>query len=282
MDHLIKHLDQLGAGNNYDMWNLFPRSEIFGGDRNAGFGIRERFTNFGAIAPSAGGDTAYTAHQGFSAYVDTTTAAGSIKQLTEVGGGIRLTAGTTANHETWLQAGGTTGAPFSISDAAPKDLVFETMVRFASIANSKAAWFIGMGEEGLAAADTMADTTGILASKDLIGFQRVLGDGDALDFVYRLAGQDLVVKAADILTLEADTWYRIGFRFQTSPGAVRIIPWVNDVKKASSCITATEIAVATGDAFPDAQPMNFLAGGKAVAAEAHTMDIRWLDLAQVA
>ena len=282
MDHLMKHLDQLGAGNNYDMWNQFPLTEIFGGDRNAGYGIRERFTNFGSIDPGIAGDTAFKAHQGYSAYVDTTTAAGSIKQLTAAGGGIRITAGTTANHETWLQAGGTSGAPFVISDAAPKTLVFEWAIRFASIANSKAAWFTGLGEEGLAAADTMADTTGVLASKDYVGFVRNLADGDALDFVYRLAGQTAVVKAADILTLEADTWYRIGFKFQTAPGAIRVVPWVNDIRDAANSITAAEIAVATGEAFPDAQPMSPLFGGKAVAAEAHTMDIRWFDIAQVA
>lgn len=282
MDLFRKHQDQQGRGLTYDLWKNFPLMEIMAlRDLNVGYGVFPNLASFDSAVDAAAGTVRYGS-DGARTYED---ADSYIKQLKEVGGGLRIF-NTTNNEEAWIQWGGDNGAPFRISDAAgeARELVFEAAIRFNTVADDKGGFFIGLGEEGLAAADTIVDA-GTLADKDLIGFFRAEGDGDAIDIVYRKAGQALQTVKADWKTIAADTWYHVGFRYHQKNRTVKF--WFGTGDRSTTImdvdtdntITAADIAAAT---FPDAELLAPLAGGKSASADDTYMDVRLLACGQLA
>jgi hypothetical protein len=266
MGVFAKHQDQVGYGHTYDLWKNSKWSEIFvDRDRNVGYGIWEDFLGFDSAVDAAAATVRYGTG-GQRIYVDASSTIAPITGL--IGGGVRLF-NTADNEECWMQWGGLTGAPFCISDSAPHELVLEFVFRISDI-TTPADWFFGLMEEGRAAADTMADDTGILADKDYIGFQRVQADLDALNIVYKLSGQTAIIHAEDWLTLVANTWYKVGLRFDEISKS--ITPWYGSgdgqttvmVEDTANKITALDIAdgAAGTDYFPDGEEMNIIAGGK--------------------
>ena len=268
MGVFAKHQNQVGYGHTYDLWKNAKWSEIFTErDRNVGYGIWEDFVSFdSAVDPVA--STVRYGSGGQRIYVDASSTIAPITGL--IGGGIRIF-NTADNEEAWIQWGGATGAPFCISDSAPHELILEFVFRVGAdtdahaIANTKAGWFMGLMEEGCAAADTISDG-GDLASKDYIGFYRDEDDGDTLDIVYRLAGQTAVVHKADWITLTGNTWYKVGLRFDEIAKSITPYYGVGSgatamIEDTANKITATDIA-STTDYFPDAEEMNVIAGGK--------------------
>jgi len=267
---MATHMGQAGGrGLSPRLWAAARGSGLAPDGFGNAFSSADDFDNFGAIAPAISGTTAGVSG-GYGYYVDTATSACSITQIaTEVGGVIRFATGATDNHEAWLSSGGNTGVLGKIDDSDPKKLIFETRVRFGQVASMNA--FIGLAEEGLAAANTITDA-GALADKDFIGFAVDEADSDALDFIYRKAGQTLQTKITGLQALVANTWYKLGFVFDPAePESRRIKVFVNNVENATM-VTATEIAAAT---FPDAEELAFLAGIKNGAASALTMDVDW-------
>jgi len=237
-----------------------------------GYSFADDFMNFGAVAPAVSGATEGVTG-GYGYYVDTATTANSITQVADaVGGVIRLASTATDNHETWLTSGGNTGVLGVISDTAGADklLIFEARVRFTQVGNTYNA-FVGLSEEALADNDTVTDA-GALASKDLIGFSVLEADGDALNFVYRKAGQTAQTAIAGVQALTAATWYKVGFVYDpTALTANRIRVFVDNVEHATK-VTGTNIAAAT---FPDGEELAFLAGVKNGTASANSIDIDW-------
>ena len=203
---------------------------------------------------------------------------GSIAQLaSEVGGAVRITTDTTDNDECWMMPGGTASVFGKISDTAGEDklLIFEARVRFGVVTSGNA--FVGLSEEGLAAADTITDA-GALASKDFIGFCVLEADPDALMFVYRKAGQAMVTKIASVQALTASTWYKVGFVFDpTFPEDKRIKVFVDGSENATY-VTATNIATAT---FPDGEELHVLLGVKNSTTVAQPLDVDWVKVSQV-
>ena len=233
--------------------------------------VGDDFLNFGAIAPAISGTTAGV-QNGYGYYVDTATTTSSIQQLaTAVGGVLRFTLGATDNHEAWLTSGGNTGVLGVMSDTAGADkrLIFETRVRLGQIVT--AGMFIGLAEEGCAAADTMSDT-GVLADKDLFGFHVNESAASTLSFVYKKAGQTMQTPIASLTTMVADTWYKLGFIFDPLGRPSERIKIYVDNEENATRIAASSVALAT---FPDAEELAFLAGIKTATAGAKTMDLDW-------
>jgi hypothetical protein len=220
-----------------------------------GFAVVDDFTCFGGTVTSNVGTYASEAGM-YKSYEDTGDA---ISQIKLTGGAITLTTDTTDNDEVWLQSGYGTGTLGTISDTAGADklTIFEARFKVSKVTDTYNV-FVGLSEEGLAAADTVSDA-GAIASKDLIGFAVDEADGDALDFIYRKAGQALQTKITGVQVLAADTFYKCGFVYDPfAPASERIQVYIdNDVE--STCVTATDIATAT---FPDAEQLAFLAGVK--------------------
>ncbi|MFH1184663.1 MAG: hypothetical protein V1755_06440 [Chloroflexota bacterium] len=280
MGVFAKHQDQVGYGHTYDLWKNGKWSEIFiERDRNVGYGIWEDFVSFDSAVDAAAATVRYGSG-GQRIYIDASSTVAPITGL--IGGGVRLF-NTADDEECWMQWGGITGAPFCISDSAPHELILEFVFKINAITDSKSGWFMGLMQEGCAAADTIADA-GTLADKDYLGFHRLEGDGDKLDIVYKLAGQTAVVHKADWMTLTADTWYKVGLRFNEI--AKTITPYYGVgtgatamIEDTANKITATDIASAT-DIFPDAEEMNVIVGGKNASADDAYLDLGFVGCLQ--
>lgn len=178
------------------------------------------------------------------------------------GGEMDFVAAGTANSNCTITLG--TGAAFVISDtsSAARKLWFECRIRMNTIANDVSSIFVGMGQEGLTAADSVLTLTGgstidsAWGNSDLIGFWRGDDDGDGVNFGYGKNGQTAQEVKADIHTLVADAFVKLGFVYD--PAAVadeRITLYVNGTKQ-TTFVTATNIAAST---FPDGEELTLVA-----------------------
>jgi hypothetical protein len=238
------------------------------------------FMSFHGLLTSTAGDY----EGGYKSYQDS---GNTISQVADKKGGVlKLYLDATDNDEAWLQSCGSSGVLGAISDTAGDDhlTVFECRFQISSVADDVAATFLGLAEEGCAAADTKVDNTGVLADKDYIGFNTVhtnsgtAGTNAAMNFVYRKSGQTAQTKIATLQTLVANTWYKMGFVYDPlEPTSRRITVYVDNVEQ-STYVTGTNIATAT---FPDAEEMAFLAGLKAGSAAASSLLIDWWAFGQL-
>ena len=132
-------------------------------------------------------------------------------------------------------------------------------------------FFVGAGEEGLAAADTITDA-GALASKDLIGFQCAEGTPTSIDFVYRCAGQAAQQVKVGAGTAAAATWVKLGWIYlPNNPTTKKIIAYVDNVE-VGTFITSTNLAAAT---FPLDQALSPLFGVKNSTTVAKKLKADW-------
>jgi hypothetical protein len=204
----------------------------------------------------------------YTCYIDTSD---TIVNLADESGGV-VALNTTAadNDEVWMHTGDATSVFGAMSDTAGSDFLtaFECRVKVSSIADNVASIFCGLAEEGTAVQNTKVDTTGVLASKDYIGFDTVhvnggtAGTNALVNFVYRLAGQTAVTKIASVHTLVADDFVKLGFLYDPDASTdKRIKVFVNNVEQ-TTYVTSTNISTATGSAFPDGEEMGALFGIK--------------------
>ena len=213
----------------------------------------------------------------YASYIDT---GNTIRQLaTERNGVLRILTDATDNDEAWITTGGNTGVLGVISNTAGDDkpLWFGARIRKAAVADNESGTFIGLAEEGLAAADTITDG-GALADKDFIGFFQPETDGDGVDFVWRKAGQAVQTLIPDVAILVAATFVNLGFKFDPmAPPDRRIKVFVNNVEQ-STYGTAAQIAAAT---FPNGEELAMLFGLKNGAGNARSIDCDWWRFGQV-
>lgn len=184
----------------------------------------------------------------------------------------------TANDECVLQVGSTAGASFSVPSTGGTTLCFETMLRKTSVTDSALGFFVGIGEEGfgLASGDALVDTTLAVADKDYIGFSN-LTDGDAVNFVYKKAGQTAQTVGTSATALAAATWIKLGFVYSPGFPAGKRIKWFINGTEQSTYVTQTQIEAAT---FPAGELMSPIAASKNVTAAATTFFLRFWSCAQ--
>jgi hypothetical protein len=260
-----------GSGMSPRIWDRMKGSALAPDGFRQGKSFADDFLCFPKISPGTGGTTTGNA-LGYGYYVDSATAAGTIQQLaTNNDGVVAISTAAQDNHENWLTSGGNTGTLAMVSDTSGSDktLLFEARFSVGQIVTHNL--FIGMSEEGLAAADTVTDA-GALASKDLLGFWILEGAATTLVFGYRKAGQSAVSVIASLATVAADTFYKVGFAYEPmAPAAKRISVYLNNVEQ-STYVTATNIAAAT---FPDGEELALLAGIKNGAAAVSALNLDW-------
>lgn len=221
--------------------------------------------------------------QEYASYIDTgvTLTQLAAADLSEGEYGVLEVAGNDAdNDEGSITAGGNTGVMGMISNTAAqaKYMAFECRMKKASIADNALSFFIGMAEEGLAAADTLVNDTGEVASKDLIGFQCLAAAGETVAAIHRKAGGAKVSTIADMETLVADTWVKLGFRYDPSaPIDKRIAFFVNGVEQ-STYVTSAAIEAAT---FPDGEELTFLFATKVGADAESKAQLDWWRFGQL-
>lgn len=237
------------------------------------FAFSDDFVNFGGAAPSISGTTSGTT-DGYGYYVDTATSACSITSQVGRGGTIKIATGATDNHEAWMTTGGNTGTLGSIDASDLKLTAFEARVKFSDVTSMNA--FVGLAEEGLAAADTVSNA-GVMADKDYIGFSIQESDSDAVDFVYRKAGSSEVVALTFATSLVADQWYKFGFLVDPkAQPSKRIRIFIDNVEQATT-VSQTSMEAST---FPSGEELAVLAGVKNGAAAVRSMEIDWLSFLQ--
>lgn len=198
----------------------------------------------------------------YFAYIEADATVGSILPIaTEQFGVIRFLTSTDTsdgdNHDTTLVTGGNVGTMCKITDvdhasnsADAKVLIFEARFRLNSVTDGDGSVFIGLGEEGLGAANTpIVDSTGHkISSDDLIGFFIGEDDNDALKFVYRKNGQAIQTVLTYSTALVASTWYKVGFVYDPRRDASeRLAIYIDNVEQ-TTYVTEDNISAAT---FPD-------------------------------
>lgn len=193
----------------------------------------------------------------WTSYEDT---GGTIAQIaTDENGVVVLTTDADDNQENWLGRGSATSVCGLISDTAGDDkfMAYECKFKTSAVVGNL---FVGLTEEGLAAADTITDA-GAMADKDLIGFYALEGAPTTLKFGYKKAGQT-IQDVATVKTIAADTYYNVGFIYDPAADPTqRIRVYVDNAEVVAARVTATNIAAAT---FPDGEELNLLFGHKNV------------------
>lgn len=229
--------------------------------------LQSDFNSFDGTVATNVGKYAADGAGGMRSYEDT---GGAITPVeTTVGGVIKFTTAATDNNEVWLCNGGAKGAICKISESGHKRVRFEARVSFGQVTAHN--WFVGLSEEGLAAANTITDA-GALADKDLIGFAVLEADPGNISCVIRKSGQAVVTVLAAAQAITADTFYKLGFVYD--PKATKRIRWYVDGVEVASSDSAV-IAAAT---FPDDEELGVLFGGKTGAAADKSMSLDWFRL----
>jgi hypothetical protein len=271
-----------GRGLSPRLWSRLNGSAMSPDGASNVYAFFDDFLNFGSIVASG-------MVNGYYGYIEDDATAGAIQNIaTAVGGVLKMLTSKDAadgdNHDTTLITGGNTGAMGVISNTAGSDkmLLFEARFKLASVTDGDGSFFVGMCEEGLAAANgVIADSTGhVLASKDLIGFLVTEDNNDSLKFVYRKAGQAAQTVFTYGTALAANTWYKVGFAYDPkAPASKRITVYIDNMEQ-STYVTATNIAAAT---FPNGEELAVVASLKNSADnDPQVAYLDWVGFAQVA
>jgi hypothetical protein len=264
-----------GYGPSGRVWKKFGRDGILAfSDPRVGYGYFDHFLKFGNTS----------LYDGYLILVDAICTVAQITSEANHPGIVRLSiVGDTSEDEAVLQFGNALDVgTFLFAD---KVLCFETAVRVSAITAAKWGWFAGLATGGAAGAgitdQLLAADGSVFATNSFVGFQKLFAEGAALDGMYQLSGQTKVDGAVNtdldtIHTLVADTWVKLGLRYDPLPK--RLGWYVNGVEVASIGAAALDAA-----AFPDAVYMQPTFGAKDEAGDAAlTLDIDWWGCAQLA
>lgn len=177
--------------------------------------------------------------------------------------------------------------PYMIGNSvgASFPLWFEARIKVASIADDVTALFCGLfqnaGAAGAAANDgCLEDNTGdIVDSKSCIGFRTkhvnsgTAGTNALLDFVYQdSANTAPTVSIASVATLVADTFIKVGFKYDPkAPAANKIKCFINNIEQSTYITTALIDAAA----FPENDALAFTLCQKNGSSAGGTLTIDW-------
>lgn len=185
---------------------------------------------------------------------------------TEINGVMQIGATGADNDEGWLTSGNNEAGMVKFADAAPRRVWFEARIRLPSIADQGV--FVGLAEEGLAAAATLIDDTGALASKDMVGFHIDTDAPSTIDAVYRTAAAAATVHSAGVQTAVAATWYKLGMRYGLDD---KLQYYVDGVKKGDPLDVSANTTL-----FPDDEELAVLIGVKTGEAVVKYIDVDWV------
>ncbi len=252
------------------LWARVNGQSFTGDGFNQGYLMGDDFRAFGASAAVSSNVGRYTSNGvQYRSYEDTGDAIAQI--ATNYQGAITLTSAATDNNESWLQPGaaGSVSSVISTTSGDDKLVIFDVRFKIGTLAET--ALFMGLTEEGLAAADTLVDDTGALASKDMIGFHIPTHASVATcSFVYRKAGQAAVTVISGLKTMVADTYYNMGFIYDPQAEAAKKIKVFLDNVEQTTYVTSTNLAAAT---FPNGEELQPLFGYKQGAATSRVITV---------
>jgi len=191
----------------------------------------------------------------------------------------RLTIASDDNEEGSMQWGNTNVAAPLVIDEGYGRMWFEARVRFSSVTDNVLGMVLGLAEEGFAASNCIIDNgaaattdgTGIVG-KDFVGFGVWADDGDTCDAFYHTAGATAATHKAQIGTLVASTWIKLGMYFD---GQSQLWFYVDGVRYGTSVL-------ASATDFPDGEELSPVFAIKVSSNAALNADIDWWAFAQEA
>lgn len=160
---------------------------------------------------------------------------------------------------------------------------FECRLKHSTITDTKNGVFVGLMEGETPTTAQPLGTDGALADFNMIGWHRLEGDGDEMDFTYKADGQTAQSILTDGITavsgaaLSADTFVKVGFYFNRKhPTAQRIKLFVNG-QVATTYVTGTQMDAAT---FPDDMQLSPVIGiMNATGTSPGTCTVDWIRVA---
>ena len=266
--------DVSGSESSPSIWNRVSWSDVFHGKMKHFY---EDFHSWATTVAESSNAATYQSDHPWLSYEDT----GDVPTVlaTDDNGVLNLAIAATDNNESWLQAGGSaTSVMFTPKTKANSgtSIFFEARVNMSTLVGSM---FVGLAQEGSAAADFIDDAGSDLADKDYIGF---LVDEDAptiARFVYHKASGTAVNVSTDVgHTFVADTFVKLGFIIDMEEGNSnrRIKVFVNGAEIGDAA-TNTQFENTTD--FPSGEEMHAIFGGKNNNA-AKTVRCDWVRVAQ--
>lgn len=247
-------LEDDNEGLSGALWGGIPLQEILGGNPELGRVIYKSFDNCPTITSTATVDGLY-------AYADSSC---TVAPDADAPGVLELTTTNSANNEVHVTSSAN-AAPFAaISSTSPKTIVFEARVNLSSVADEAA--LVGMAEPGFAANSGLADTTGAIADKDFVGFQVLVAAPTAWDAIYHKAGQTQAQVLAAAHTQVANTFVKLGWRYNAVSGVLDY--YVNGAWVA----TVSDVSVT---AFPDGELLAPIFSVKTFASAAKVLRVDW-------
>jgi hypothetical protein len=258
-------LDTLrGASGN--LWKNCPLLELImpGGMGRSGILIGDDFTTATAALTNAA----------LSQYkVVGTTGVAALVSTTD-GGNIQLQPGASANQETYLTWGQTTGSIGQILSNTVNALWFECRVKINNIVDG--GYFFGLAKPGDVASGFLVNSTTVLASTvNAVGFNVANGTPANVDIVYTKAAAPTTYKA-NAVTATTSAFIKLGFRFNAlNWGGQRnaIQFFVNGVEILSTAGVNGVAANATN--FPSSVQLTPVFCAKNVTGTANTCNIDW-------
>lgn len=274
MSNFVRYAGQAGQRLSSGLW--LPVWKQMGDDPSRVAFYFDDFRNFSKHISSQN-------TQQYASYIDTgvTIQQSAVMDPTNGDCGVIEIAGNDAdNDEGSITTGGNTGTLAVITASSPCGVVFEARVKKAAITANSSAFFIGLAEEGLAAADTLINDTGALADKDFVGFQLLHDSGAGVDAVWRKAGGAVTnpTSGTDIATMVADTYVKLGFIYQ---------PWAVAEKRLSFYVNGVEAGVFGTQAnleaatFPSGEELAMLFATKVGSAVESKLQMDWWACAQL-
>lgn len=135
-------------------------------------------------------------------------------------------------------------------------IYFEARLKRDVLTDATASWTVGLSKVSDVVAAMLTDGTGALeAAVDFIGFQGLTDDADHVDFIYQATGQTQVVVLANAATLVANTYIKLGFLYDPTPGDGNCLKFFVDgvqINIAANTVSSANIAAAT---FPNDVPL---------------------------
>jgi len=146
---------------------------------------------------------------------------------------LNMDLGDTENDAAVITTGDNVTGCITPADGSKLKWWFECRIAVGSITNGDQALFVGLAQEGQAAdSKPLADTTLAVGDIDHVGFHVDGADGDGVNFVWNLNGQDAQV-TADVYTFTAvDTYVNLGFKYDPNDNKVHV--YVNGVENKSA------------------------------------------------
>ena len=157
---------------------------------------------------------------------------------------------TADNDESIMAFGNALDAPFNLGMG--RDLAFECRMAMNSILADDYCLFIGLAELGAQATAQINDVNQDLVNTfDLLGFQHLMTDSTAINGLYQVGGQTAGTSVtntdlAALHTMVANTYFKIGFRWDAGQGILRW--YVNGVEDVPARL---ELRNLTAGTFPD-------------------------------